>query len=147
MSWLQTARQLFRPAASPCRPANRFRPAVEVMEDRYAPANVTATLSLGVLTLTAQAGNFDDVIDIGPSSDSIPGHYGITGTGTTINGLSTFTAKGVRSIVFDLKGGNDTVTFGALIGGGITFNGGAGTNVLDIGTTSRIGGSVLYLNG
>ena len=74
------------------------------------------------------------------------GELDISGTGTTINGASSLTVKGVRSIVISLKGGNDTVTYSAFIAGSITFNGGGGTNELEIDSGS-IGGSVNYVNG
>ena len=45
-----------------------------------------------------------------------------------------------------MKGGNDTVEYDAWIRGGITFNGGGGTNELAINSNAWIGGSIRYLS-
>ena len=97
-----------------------------------------------MLTLTASAGAFDDQIKISQGNE--PGRLDLDGTGTTINGGSSLTVAGIRSIVCTMRGGNDTVTFDANIKGDITFNGGGGTNKLEI-DGGFVGGSVHYLNG
>jgi len=130
--------------STPARLPQHFRATVEGLEARWNLSNVTASVLSGVLTLTATAGAFNDKITIGQGSD--PGQLDLTGTGTTINGASSRTVTGVRSIVCTMKGGDDTITFHANIKGDITFNGGGGTNELEIGN-AFIGGSVHYLNG
>jgi hypothetical protein len=123
---------------------HRFRPHVEGLEARWNPANVTASAVNGVLTLSATAGAINDVIDI--SRDTVVGRIKITGTGTTINGTTSLTLSGVRSVICVMRGGDDTVTFDAWIRGDLTFYGGGGTNTLDCGS-AWIGGSLYYLNG
>jgi len=118
---------------------------VEGLENRWTPANVTASVVNGLLTLTATAGAFNDEIKIGFGSN--PGELDLDGTGTTINGQASVTLKGVRSIVCDMKGGNDSVTFSSRIAGGIAFNGGNGENELSIKSGAKIGGAVRYLSG
>lgn len=147
MFWHRTARQSTRRNRTAARRGNHFRFGVERLEDRRVLANVAATLQLGVLTLTAQDGAFDDTIEI--KQGTLPGHLDLIGTvGTTINGLSTFTTKGtVNSIVCKLKGGDDTVTFNANIAGNLTFNGGSGANELEFSSGAQVGGSVTYVNG
>jgi hypothetical protein len=116
---------------------------VQGLESRWTPANVTASVVNGLLTLTATAGAFDDEIKI--NSGSNPGELDLVGTGTTINGQASVTLKGVRSIVCDMKGGNDLVTLSSRIAGGIAFNGGGGNNELEV--QGSVGGAVRYLNG
>lgn len=141
----QFFRQLFG-GNSTAKRENCIRPTIEVMEERSNPANVTATIANGVLTLTAATGNFDDVMKI--SQSSIEGQYDIAGTGTTINGVTIFTTtKPWNSVVCNLKGGNDEVTLSTSIVGGMTFNGGDGNNEFTIDSGSYIGGSVRYGNG
>jgi len=146
MFWSRSNRQSIRRSRSAASRGQDFRFGVERLEDRRVLANVAATLHLGVLTLTAQDGAFDDVIKISPTLDH-PGHLDIAGTGTTINGVSDLDVQGVTSIVCRLKGGNDHLEFGANIAGSLTFNGGSGTNKLDFDTFAGIGGSVRYVNG
>ena len=145
MPWPHFLRRSLGRIKTAAREARRFRPVLEGLEARWNPANVTASVLNGVLTLTATAGAFADQIKI--SNDSTPGRLDLDGTGTTINGSTSLVVKGVRSIVCTMKGGNDTVTFDANIRGDITFNGGGGTNELDLDSNAWVGGSVLYLNG
>jgi hypothetical protein len=146
MFWHRTARQSNRRTRSAARRGNQFRFGVEQLEDRRVLANVAATIQLGVLTLTAQDGAFNDEIKISPDVN-VPGHLHLVGTGTTINGVSDFEVKGVTSIVCRLKGGDDHLEFNATIPGSLTFNGGGGTNLLDFDSGSSVGGSVRYVNG
>jgi hypothetical protein len=146
MIWHRTNRPSTRRHRSAASRGQNFRFGVERLEDRRVLANVAATLQLGVLTLTAQDGAFDDVIKISPDL-SVPGHLHLVGTGTTINGVGDLDVRGVTSIVCRLKGGNDHVEFNANIPGSLTFNGGSGTNKLDFDSFSQVGGSVRYVNG
>src|SRR5262249_12159375 len=143
MFWSRTLRNSLRRNRSLASRGKSFRFGVERLEDRLAPANVAATVQMGVLFLTAQDGAFDDTINI--SSGSLPGHLDITGSGTTINGVTTFTTKGtVNSIVCRMKGGDDQVSFGAQIAGNLTINLGDGSNLGDVTLGSLVGGSVRF---
>ena len=127
-----------------------FRPQVEPLERRCTPAtgNVSAQVQNGVLILTADLANTDDEIEIEASSNGIPGHFDVDGlNGTTINNGATFLAKGVRSIVCKLRGGDDQVAFEGKIGGNLIFNGGGGFNDLHLGFNCLIGGSVKMVDG
>jgi len=150
MFWSPTARNSLRRNRSLASRGKSFRFGVERLEDRLAPANVTATVQMGVLFLTAQDGAFDDVIEISPGGVALPGRLYITGlgTGTKINGADNFTtASTVNSIVCRLKGGKDSLMFNATITGNLTFNGGDGDNLLLFEQNSVVGGTVRYVNG
>ena len=150
MFWSRTLRNSLRRNRSLASRGKSFRFGVERLEDRLAPANVTATVQMGVLFLTAEDGAFDDVIEISPGGVELPGRLYITGlgTGTKINGADNFTTAGiVNSIVCRLKGGKDTLMFNATITGNLTFNGGDGDNLLLFEQNSVVGGTVRYVNG
>src|SRR4029450_2302925 len=106
--WLSRFLLRWFPGRDTCRERDRFRPAVEGLESRWNPANVTASVVNGVLTLSATAGAFNDVIQI---STNAPGEIEIEGTGTTINGSGSTAFSGIRSIDCFTKGGDDTVSF------------------------------------
>src|SRR5262249_36534319 len=87
---------------------NRFRPALESLEDRLTPANITTSLVNGNLTLT----------DNGASSITIsqPAANEITitpGDGTTVNGQAgPVTIEDVTgNLSINLGSGNDSVAF------------------------------------
>lgn len=126
-----------------------FRPMVEGLEQRVVPANVTGTVKFGVLSLVAATLNADDDIDLMPSG--IPGAVTVTGNGgTTIKNAGNFTFKKVRSIVINLKGGDDTASVdGVEISGGLTFKGGTSVsgNTFLLKNVSHIGGTVTVFNG
>jgi len=146
MFWSKANRQVSRRTRSAARRKNGFCFGIERLEDRRVLANVAATLQLGVLTLTAQDGAFNDVIKVSPGVN-FPGHLHLIGTGTTINGVSDLDVRSVTSIVCRLKGGDDHLEFNATIPGNLTFNGGGGKNLLDFDSGSSVGGSVRYVNG
>src|SRR5688500_15092020 len=120
----------------PRRTSARFRPALECLEGRCNPSNLTATVKAGVLTITADVAGSNDVIAISPAGSGIPGSFDIASAGaTTINNNPINTdveVRGVRAIVLNLRGGANTVDFTGLLMGGITFNGGAGNNTLNV---------------
>lgn len=143
MSVLSTICRWFNRQPVSRRIDRNFRPTVEGMEERVVPANVTASVANGVLTLDSAIGAFNDDIKIVPSS--ILGRFDIVGlNGTTINGMTTFTCKGFSSIVLNMKGGDDHVVFGATLPGSLTFNGGNGNNELELDTWSTIGKGLVY---
>src|SRR5215831_14108442 len=145
MFWSRSNRQSIRRSRSAASRGQNFRFGVERLEDRRVLANVAATLQLGVLTLTAQDGAFNDVIEVSPDVN-VPGHLHLIGKGgTTINGVSDLDVRGVTSIVCRLKGGDDHLEFNATIPGNLTFNGGGGKNLLDFDSGSSVGGSVRYV--
>src|SRR6478672_11338289 len=125
MFWRRTNRQQARRNRTAASRGQNFRFGVERLEDRRVLANVAATLQLGVLTLTAQDGVFNDVIKVSPDVN-VPGHLNLIGTGTTINGVTNLDVRGVTSIVCRLKGGDDHLEINATIPGNLTFNGGGG---------------------
>src|SRR5262249_37484890 len=97
-----------RRGGAPARTPIRCRPALESLEDRLVPANISTNLVLGNLTLTDNgASNFTisqpaaNLITITP------------GDGTTINGEAlAVTIQGVTgNLSVNLGTGNDTVTF------------------------------------
>lgn len=140
MKIAQRLRTLLAPRSAPT--ARRFRPRLETLTDRIAPA-VTAAVNGGVLTVQATGAAADDEMTVLPLD--FPGRFRVTGTGgTVVNGTAngTLDALGVNSIRFDLGDGDDLVTMdNILLPGGITFRGGNGANFFAL-RTSRIGGSV-----
>src|SRR5262245_17090815 len=101
----------------------KFRPSFDRLEDRWTPAgNVTASLSLGTLTLTGDV--FANNIDISQTGFK---QYQITGNATTVTFGGVTTAAGtpvtisnVTNIIANMNAGDDTVTFGQLTPGAIT---------------------------
>ena len=125
-----------------------FRPTVEVLESRLVPANVAGSVTNGVLSLVAKDASASD--DLTVNQGAIPGSVSVVGDmGTTVNGAGNFTFKQVRSIVFNLKGGDDVIDVNLLqLSGGLTVNNGgsANGNALTL-SNSRIGGTVTVING
>jgi len=141
-----------RPAVTRRQTTARFVPQAEVLEDRTAPAaNVTSSLSSGVLTLTGVdfttavavlAGDNDNDLTIAGPITSVKGgasEFTVTPNGDgQLDGLTTPTTfKGVSSIVLVLKLGNDKVTLSPTATAEmkldlVNFKGGDGDNTLII---------------
>jgi len=108
------------------------RLAVQPLEGRLAPANVTVTFSPLTHVLTVVGDNAANDLTIqGDASD--PTHFTLTSTGT-INGIAGpfSTPSGVRNMAMRLLAGNDQVGFGnspaVHLTGSLSINGGDGAN-------------------
>lgn len=150
LHWLRSRR-----LAAGRTPAARFRPTVELLEQRWTPADVTGGVKLGVLRLTAVDAASAEAIILFPTTDGPGGAFtvGCQGT-TTINGDATRDFFGVRSIVINLKGGDDSaLLINIRLAGGVTFIGGDGANEFAVGINPNspvppvIGGSIRVING
>jgi hypothetical protein len=113
------------------RPVRLF---LEPLADRVVPAgNLTATFAAGTLTVVGDA-NANSVIVAADGVDATK--FTLTTGGDTINGqAAAFTSPtGVKNLVFQMLGGDDTVTFDntvpAAVKGSVTVNGGDGANML-----------------
>jgi hypothetical protein len=136
MSVLRSMHTLFgrgaRRRAAPARPSRRFRPALESMDDRLVPSNVTTSLVNGNLSLT------DDGSVSFSISQSLPGRITITpDAGTTVNGQAgPVTIQGVTgNLAYNMGAGNDSVTFDLsarpiLITGDLSITGSSGSKTV-----------------
>jgi large repetitive protein len=149
------------------------RLAVQPLESRLAPANLTATFSALTHTLTVVGGGDADTVSVRAGADS-PDHLIIdAGGGGTVNGLPVgFSATGVRNLTVRLGGGSDAVAFdpahpvrlpgslvvaggdgdntltaaGLTLGGGLSVTNGAGFDRTTL-TDLNIGGGLIVANG
>src|SRR5262245_4134047 len=131
------------------RSSRSFRPRLESLEDRWMPANVTASVTNGVLLLTANSAASAEGLNL--SVGSTPGSVSITPMSTlntTINNSANpLVVTGVRSVRIVLKGGDDMVSVGGLdLSGSLTVLGGDGANNFSI-NGSHIGGNLTVVNG
>jgi hypothetical protein len=116
------------PARKPC----RFRPALEMLDDRLVPSNVTTNLVGGNLSLT------DDGSVSFTISQNQPGRITLTAAdGTTINGQAgPVTIDGVTgSLSYNMGAGNDIVTFDLsarpiLVAGNLSITGSSGSKTV-----------------
>jgi hypothetical protein len=95
---------------------DRRRLLLELLEDRAVPANVTASVRHGILTVTGTSG--PDVINIRQS----PGRV-------SIDGVGSFATSGLTQVVVKAQAGNDTVSLNGP-GVPVTVFGGDGNDTL-----------------
>jgi len=134
---------------SPNRPTQPKRPrparlALESLEGRCNPANVTATLNGSILVLTADQPKAVEAITVSPSFNGIHGAFTIADDNgaTTINGQTQLSlGVGVTGISIDLKGGNDVINVqdGVQLSGLLRINGGDGANQITLSSGVRVG--------
>lgn len=136
---------------------------LESFEERWVPAQVTATVSGGVLTIVAQDASSSEGLSI--ENGSTPGEFFVVGApavdatptspaipATTINfgklkNQSSQYFTGINSVNLLLKGGADNVSVqGIKILGNLSIDGGSGGNTIAI-KDSTINGSVVIKNG
>jgi hypothetical protein len=123
------------------------RPRVEGLEARWTPADLTAVVSNGVLSITAVTA--DAVEGLTVLSGAAPGTVDVVpDTGTTVNGQpATAHFPGVTSVRVSLRGGDDRIGVEELeIPGSLTVQSGDGANFVDI-YRSRIAGNVTVTSG
>jgi hypothetical protein len=121
---------------SPCRLG------VQGLESRWTPANVTAVVSNGVLSLTAASASAAENVFL--SAGATPGSVTVSpGMDTTVNdSAAPVTVTGVSGVQISLKGGDDMVAANGLtLAGSLSFQGGDGANNFSI-TDSQIAGSL-----
>src|SRR5262245_52286062 len=126
------------------------RLALQTLEGRLAPANLTVAFSplTHVLTVTGD-NDANDLTVQGDASD--PTHFTLTSTGT-INGIAGpfSTPSGVRSMAIRLLANNDQVGFGNVPGvhllGSLSIDGGDGANSVTASALS-VGKGVTIANG
>lgn len=165
MSWFRCLWSLLSPPTTrnkhrrtPTRAQNRYRRlSLEFLETRLVPADVSATLVNGVLTLTAVDITASENLAVSPAASGAPGVFNVLNTGGNIKfGTSTpagnIDFNGVRALTFILTGGDDIVQIASNshFAGGLIFNGGtanAAGNSLTINDGCTFGGSVTILNG
>src|SRR5262249_53487005 len=124
---------------APTRKSYWFRPALESLDDRLVPSNVTANLVGGNLSLTD-----DGSVSFTISQDR-PGRVTLTAAdGTTINGQNDpVTIDGVTgSLSYNMGAGNDSVTFDLsrtdiLIAGDLSITGSSGSKTVVTNTDRR----------
>jgi hypothetical protein len=124
-----------------------IRPRVEGLESRWTPADLTAVVSNGVLSITAVAA--DAVEGLTVLSGAAPGTVDVApDMGTTVNGQpATAHFPGVKSVRVSLRGGDDRVGVEELeIPGNLSIQSGNGANFVDI-YRSRIAGNVTVTSG
>src|SRR6516165_12781427 len=95
----------------------KFQPTFESLEGRLTPAgNVTAVFTAATATLTLTGDALANGVDVSAGAGGL-GSFGITGvvdgTATTVNNQATTqTFNGVKNLVINLGGGNDSLQFG-----------------------------------
>jgi large repetitive protein len=129
------------------RPSRRPRLGVEGLEARWTPANISAGLTGGHLSVTADMSNAFESITVVPGA--APGSVRIMGDpGTLVNDSQDWVVfKNVSSLRINLKGGDDAVAiFGVRLPGNLTFLGGDGANRIGV-AAAQIGGNLSIVNG
>jgi hypothetical protein len=123
------------------RSSYRTRPSFDRLEDRLTPAgNVTAVFTAATATLTLTGDAFANGVDVSAGAGGL-GSFGVTGvtdgTATSVNGsAATQTFNGVKNLVINLNGGNDSLQFGILtagtiiVQGNLTINTGTGNDTI-----------------
>jgi hypothetical protein len=139
----------FRQEQSTVKTNRRFRPALEMLEDRWTPAGtVTGSFANGTWTLIGD----DQANAIAISPLTTPGVFGVAGiftTNTAVTGVTNPT--GVKNIVVKLFSGADFVLFNATamqatLAGNLTINGGDDANEVFI-NNAVVGKKVSVING
>jgi hypothetical protein len=123
------------------RTSRRLRPSFERLEDRWTPAgNVTAVFTAATATLTLTGDALANGVDVSAGAGGL-GSFGVTGvvdgTATTVNNsAATLTFNGVKNLVINLNGGNDSLQFGIttagtiIVQGNLTINTGTGNDTI-----------------
>ncbi|WP_020473139.1 hypothetical protein [Zavarzinella formosa] len=153
MSWLNN--MFSSNSSSRTRRRQQPRLGLECFEERTVPtaSQITATLSGGTLTLTAQdAASVEDVAL--SDTTNVPGAITVSAAsmGTTFKfGATTgttFDFAGVKSISVFLKGGADSLNAqGIHLSGNLSINGGDGGNNITLSNNTFVGGTVTVTNG
>jgi hypothetical protein len=119
----------------------KFRPVFDRLEERCTPAgNVTAVFTAATATLTLTGDALANGVDISVGSGGLSS-FGVTGvvdgTATTVNNQATTqTFNGVKNLVINLGGGNDSLQFGVttagtiIVQGNLTINTGTGNDTI-----------------
>jgi hypothetical protein len=119
----------------------KFRPSFETLEGRLTPAgNVTAVFTAATATLTLTGDALANGVDVSAGAGglgSIAVIGTVDGTATTVNGSALAqTFNGVKNLVVNLNGGNDSLSFGfntagtIILQGNLTINTGTGNDTI-----------------
>ena len=131
----------------------RFRPALERLEDRLTPTNVSATLYGTILTITKVSGN--DSLTVAQTATFGQLTVSTTAGNTVNNSPNPFTTRagvGITRVVVNLGTGTDSLTFdGASIAainliGGLSVSGTGGDKTLALTDVNLLHGANLNVN-